>query len=935
MGSSPAVSFYAWRLHATSACSVTVVDLLLDPAAPISWKSLHLDNSVFTPTILVPSVRHLDSGAKFDVVIVAVANLQAFQAVCELLVPHLNPDTLVVVETTGYVHLEPFVQLSLAKLTKLTVCSIMYESDVKRVPGSNTFLHRMLGSDHRIYVGTSLAADASSMTNARDLSAFSRFYKVLQMVQEDLKGHISLLKLTNSREFMTYQWKLALPRVVLNTVSVIFEEPSPLKLEKQILAKPLITGLVNEVFKVIKKMECKLVKGFENEANLLKNWLAYFPVADKDSSPAYAESNSLFYRFYHQQEIDVDLLLLQPILLGDDHGVRTPYLENLYSILCQLNKMNISDSSLFFTRKVPGFEGTMNDLNLLTEDLANLRLEKQKADSSYQETLVLLQQIEGSISQTRMAHESAVKEFEQQSNEHRAQLVQLDSIRSEQERAIADMDVNLRKKHQELQQLNVQVSEAEHAVRNAHYGQPSEHTVPQSQSQGEQHYEEQEPARKEVEVVDQLKGKSVQVQDTPDLSDLSDIAIYGAALNGEQPTQRQISQHEQGAMEQDPARLRELELERREQALLERERGLEQARMNMHQDENYNGEQNYNGSQIYNGHQNYNGGQNFNGNQNYNGIPNQGNNSNYNYPGGYSGPPGNGNMGYNNYGSRSQSHTHSLTNAPRPSIATEFSYDQKPPHGLPPNGFPQNSLPPTLRNPQRYQNGQQQPQFAPSSNAARQRVGSNTNSVRSYQDANQVPQQYQPQPLGMNQMAGPQQGNNAPPQMQGGGPVMNQQMPNRMGGNQGFQQKGKNRRSAFPDQALNIDYGGRGGMPMPAASSAANTAPPGSKSKHRSVIPGQMAAPTSSPPIQQRKSMPGVPMAQNNLLRPPQNGSDTGSNSSNMDESPKTSTPDSLNNITIDVPVVPVYNDAPAKPLGALAPAQQEKKKKKGFLRKG
>lgn len=924
-----------------------MVDLLLDPAAPISWKSLHLDNSMFTPNVLVPSVRHLDSEAKYDVVIVTVANLQAFQAVCELLVPHLNPDTLVVVETTGYVHLEPFVQLSLAKWSKLTVCSIMYESDVKRVLGSNTFLHRMLGSDHRIYVGTSLAADAGSMINARDLPAFSRFYKVLQMVQEDLKGHISLLKLTNSREFMTYQWKLALPRVVLNSVSVIFEEPSPLKLEKQILAKPLITGLVNEVFKVIKKMECKLVKGFENEANLLKNWLTYFPVADKNSSPAFAESNSLFYRFFHQQEIDVDLLLLQPILLGDDHGVRTPYLENLYSNLCQLNKMNMSDSSLFFTRKVPGYEGKMNDVNLLTEDLANLRLEKQKADSSYQETLVLLRQIEGSISQTRIAHESAVKEFEQQSNENRAQLAQLDSIRSEQERAIADMDANLQRKHHELQQLNVQVSEAAHAARNIQYGQSSEHTIPQSQNQGEQHYEEQEPARKEVEVVDQLKGKSVQVQDTPDLSDLSDIAIYGAALNGEQPTQRQLSKHEQGAMEQDPARLRELELERREQALLERERGLEQARMNMHQDEKYNGDQNYNGNQIYNGHQNYNGSQNVNGNfnanvnhnynanQNFNGNPNQGNNSNHNYSGGYNGPQGNGNMGYNNYGGRSQSHTHSLTNAPRPSMAADFSYDQKPPHGLPPNGFPQNSLPPTLRNPQRYQNGQQQPQFAPNSNAARQRVGSNPNSVRSYQDTNQGPQQYQSQPMGMNAMAGPQQGNNIPPQMQGSGPVMNQQMPNRMGGNQGFQQKGKNRRSAFPDQALNIDYGGRGGMPMPAAGSAANTAPPGSKGKHRSVLPGQLAAPTSSPPIQQRKSMPGVPMTQNNLLRPPQNGSDTGSNSSNMDESPKTSTPDSLNNITIEVPVVPVSSDAPAKPLGAVAPAQQEKKKKKGFLRKG
>ncbi|SGZ56930.1 CIC11C00000003055 [Sungouiella intermedia] len=925
-----------------------MVDPLLDPAAPISWLSLHLDLGVFTPNILVPTVQHLPSSAKYDVVLVSVNNLQAFQSICEQLVPYINPDTLIVVESTGYVHLEPFVQLSLAKFSKMSVCSIMYESDVKRVPGSNNFLHRMLGTDHRIYVGTSSSDSSTSMTNARDLSIFTKFYKVLQMVQEDLKGNISLLKLTNPREFMTYQWKLALPRVVLNSISVIFEEPYPQNLEKQILAKPLITGLVNEVFKVIKKMDCKLVKGFENESNLLKNWQKYFPVSNEQSTPLYAESNSLFYRFYHQQEIDVDLLLLQPILLGDDHGVRTPYLENLYSILCQLNKMNIADNSLFFTRKVPGYEGKMNELNVLTGDLANLRIEKQKADSSYQETLVLLKQIEGSISQKRKAHESAIKDFELRSSDHQAKLLQFDTIRSEQERAIADMDARLQMKHRELDQLNSQIADAQNAARihQEPVTQPT-HVLNHVQHQNQAvPSEEKGPVHKEV--VDQLKGKSVQVHDTPDLSDLSDIAIYGAALNGEQHVPKEALQHEQAAMNsqetgQDPARVRELELERREQMLIERERDLEQARMNMGPDENYNGNQNYNGG--YNGNQNfngnYNGNQNFNNNQNYNGIQNYnpnpntngmqtfGNNySNNNYAGGY-GQQANGNVNYgNNYNGRSQSQAHSLTTGQRPPTNDGY-FDQKPPHGLPSNGFPQNTLPSTLRNPQRYQNGQQ-PQHAPNSNAPRQRLSS----MRSFQDPNQMgmQQQYQSQAFGMNQMNAPQQMSNGPHQMQGNGSMMNQQVSSRVSSAQGYQSKGKNRRSAFPDQALNIDYGGRGGMPMPAASSASNPGAPANKNKHRSMMPGQMGGATS-PSVQQRKSMSGVPvMPTNNLLRPPQTGSESASNSSNMDESPKTSTPDSLNNITIEVPA---YNDAAAKPLGGLAPTQQEKKKKKGFLRKG
>lgn len=903
-----------------------MVDPLLDAAAPISWNSLHLDNAVFTPNILVPSVGHLDKLAKFDIIIISVTTLQSFQDLCVLLAPHVNSDTLVVVESTGYVNLEPFVLLCFPKSPSMAVCSIMYESDVKRVPGSNTFLHKALGTDHRIYVGTCTAPGTTAMANARDSATFAKFYKMLQMVQEDLKGHVSLLKLTSAREFMTYQWKLALPRIVLNPISIIFEEPYPLKLEKQILAKPLMTGLVNEMFKVIKKMDCKLVKGFENEANLLKNWLAYFPETSEKSTPEFADSNSLFFRFYHQQEIDVDLLLLQPILLGDDHGVRTPYLENLYSILCQLNKMNTTDSSLFFTRKLLGYDGKMNELNLITEDLARLQLEKQKVDSSYQERLLLLKHLESTITEKRQARESALREFESVSNQHLGKMAEIQSIRDNQERMLAEVNQRLQQKQIELQELESRV-EAQNASRVA-----SRQVLSQDnpQIQQQQHLQTQpqrsqpEEQRPQPEVIDQLKGKSVQVQDTPDLSDFADVAVYGAALNGEHPPAQSAPappapqdqpRHEidqQNMTEQD---LRELELQRRERALLERERGFDQSRANMPQDDYYNSSYNGSSNGAYNGYNN----------NYYNG----------NAMAGYNGPQQSANGGYNG-GNRQQSN-HSLTSGQRPPIAQHDSYyDQKPPHGLPPNGFPQNSLPSTLNNPQRYQqNGPQQM----NPNAPRQRMSSIPNLGRTYPDqmsnqmSHQMPNQmynqqhqFQSQPFALSQMSGNQQ---IPSQIQGNGPQQhmgNPQMSNRMVQNQGYQSKKQSRRSAFPDQALNIDYGGRGGMPMPVTSSSG--AP--NKAKHRSMMQGLMGAATS-PPIQQRKSMGSIPVSQPNHLRiPAQTGSET-SNSSNMDESPKTSTPDSNKNITIEVPVPA---EVAPKPLGGVAPVKAEKKKK-GFLRKG
>ena len=45
-----------------------------------------------------------------------------------------------------------------------------------------------------------------------------------------------------------------------------------------------------------------------------------------------------FYNFHKQYDLELDLLLLQPILLSDDSGVRTPYLENIYSTMSQFQK---------------------------------------------------------------------------------------------------------------------------------------------------------------------------------------------------------------------------------------------------------------------------------------------------------------------------------------------------------------------------------------------------------------------------------------------------------------------------------------------------------------------------------------------------------------------------------------------------------------------
>ncbi|GEQ71014.1 hypothetical protein JCM33374_g4695 [Metschnikowia sp. JCM 33374] len=912
----------------------------LDSSVPIRWQSPQLGDGLYKPTTQVVKLGHLDPQRKFDVVLMSVSDLQSFQDTCNNVGPYLHANSLVVVESTGYVSLEPFVVSSYAKSKKVTVCSIMNEADVKRSSRSNDFYHAVLNQDQRIYLGT-CTDESKALYKVADSETYARFYKLLQVVQEQSGGNISLLKSNNHKEFMTYQWKLALPRIVVNPLSVIFEEPYPANLDKQILAKPLITGLVNEIFKIIKKMECKLIKGFENETNIMKNWSAHFPVPvpvpEAASVPKYRNSNSVFYNFYHQLDVNVDLLLLQPILLGDDHGVRTPYLENLYSIVCQLLKMNSADS-VFFTRKSANSDQYSKDLSTVSQDLAALKIEKESVESQYRERSAHMRQLEATLSQRQKAQSALVQKFEEQSRLYDTKLSELESLQSEKEAMLHDLDDHLHEKSAALKDLEARIRQAESDwSHQQQQTQSFEHgTIANNRSDvGSARAQSSSPTG-EVKKSQAFRSLAPSQTQTPDLSDLTDMAVYGSSLNANgTPQVPQVPRHSVGHAEQDQQDLvdedfseKERDLLRREQALLERERELLDAQhASLHPNEPDEDIDDL--DQYHDGHTSYS-----------------------NHPGNHGAGPNaamynNGNAGhtnsnghYNN-GAPNYRKSASLTgNNPYGQHFEGNGYDQRPPQGLPSNGFPHNSAPPpSHRNPQRYQhNGpppnQQMPQ-------PRSRVTSNSSSHQGINYAGQMPPQHLPQqnvPVHngaprTNSMALHQQLQmNQYPSMTSNS---SQYLMNQNGHGappQGYPVKKSSRRSAFPEAALNIDYGGRGGMPMPTANGA----------KHKSMMMGGSGMQTSSPATQQKKTFPGgsasvqgLGQAPTHLRIPNQNGSSNPesltSHGSMMEDAPKPSTPDSLRDIRMEVPMAEVM----AKPLGGIAPPPEEKKKKKrGFLHK-
>ncbi|KAG7663973.1 uncharacterized protein J8A68_002474 [[Candida] subhashii] len=410
IGTNANVAFYAWRFYQTKSVEVSIVNPDIVRTRPISWESKYLGNSHYTPHHIYNSTEEIPNNNTYDIIILSCPSLQDFQTTLVTITPLVDKDTIILVESTGYINLEPFIQMT---LSNTAVMSLMNESDV-RVTSSNKYSHQTRNNDTRIYFGTSLGS--KTLTSNRN---YQRVYKLLQDAQEDSKSSISLLKSLTPKEFMTYQWKLALPRIIFNPLMIIFESEFPEDLSNQILCKPLITGLINELLKLIKKMGCKLVKGFENEANLLSTWSKYYPKTDKNDK--YINSPYLFYNYYHRYDLDLDLLLLQPILLGDDNGIRTPYLENLYSTMCQYSKIN-SGTSILFNRNIDSnSNGTSKKTQMLEDEIMSLSLKENELDTNVKNLAAIKSKLDSDI----LNHEKTLKDIEQIISQSEARLASL------------------------------------------------------------------------------------------------------------------------------------------------------------------------------------------------------------------------------------------------------------------------------------------------------------------------------------------------------------------------------------------------------------------------------------------------------------------------------------------------------------------------------
>lgn len=485
--------FYAWRLHHTNSCNISVLTPDLLTTRSINFHSQTLGSSSDTP--LKPRYQRfedIENGLAFDLIIISASSLQQFQSICQGLSPFLKQDLTILVELTGFVNLEPFITLNLSKFKNITVSSLMNESDV-RYANNSTFIHTIRNEELRLYIGF-------PKNTSKKNTSFNKTIDLFKRVQKDSQNGINLLVANLVKEFMTYQWKLALPRIIFNPLSIIFETDFPLKLSEQILCKPLVSGLIAEIFKIIKKMDCKLVKGSENEANLWKSWSAQYPVTSATSNRDYTESPLLFYNFYQNYDLELDLLLLQPILLADDHGIRTPYLENLYSILCQFNKMNSDIGTLiFFTRKKkPVEELEAAKLKQLDDDYANKSEKLSKLNQQVKELELHLRSLD--IDQTN--REVEAKQAVQDLEKNKLAFRELDTYFKDKQSQLTHLERELHSKNGMLQNLQASIDNKKHEL------------------------------DQETKAPPNLARQSL-ISSPNGMKEMADIAVFGANMNGE------------------------------------------------------------------------------------------------------------------------------------------------------------------------------------------------------------------------------------------------------------------------------------------------------------------------------------------------------------------------------------------------------------------
>jgi ketopantoate reductase len=278
--------------------------------------------------------------------------------------------TIILIESTYNIGLHSLIE---AQFPNNPVCSVSTQAKLRLLPAitnpinyhSNDPLPLLLHSGHASKTWLSVPRTGASV------SALSGLIHSLQN---------SGIEASASSTFDQLQWNQVIPTLAFQPLTIMLEACTPAALLANVLSKPLYTGIISELMaiaakhtgfpydedylrEIISEFKLSSTPGAGFAAGTANDGLTPSPTASTISttsniadqnpfSPAYLEAPILFYEYFHGLPIAVDLLLLQPILMASDFGIKTPYLETMFAYLTQMMSLNSEKSeSIFIQRK--------------------------------------------------------------------------------------------------------------------------------------------------------------------------------------------------------------------------------------------------------------------------------------------------------------------------------------------------------------------------------------------------------------------------------------------------------------------------------------------------------------------------------------------------------------------------------------------------------
>ncbi|CAB4255050.1 similar to Saccharomyces cerevisiae YDR251W PAM1 Essential protein of unknown function [Maudiozyma barnettii] len=356
-------------------------------------KHLVIDNHFTSIAHLTEALGETDETKelKLDLIILSAKSLKDLSSMPEQLKPLFSKKTKIVIESSGFIQLESFLR-NAKEVTGLDVFAIATNYDIRQV--ANNHIKEFKNNDNNknnIYIGGKTTnVSTTKKKNPLSLKDPSKYpsdvMKSLNSLETLLQELFPSDTISNCHksytDFLSMQWNMAIPKICLDSLLIIFEETDSKKLVEEVLAKPLISGIITELITISKNMNVKLDPNMENENKLISTWLKEYK---SEKIP------SLLYTFIQRtSELNLDLLILQPILLADDFNIKTPYLEFLYTTMSQLEKLN-NDSSEWFVRaeKVQSYKQQLVTMtksrDQYSNDFKNLTLDLEKNNNNLNE----------------------------------------------------------------------------------------------------------------------------------------------------------------------------------------------------------------------------------------------------------------------------------------------------------------------------------------------------------------------------------------------------------------------------------------------------------------------------------------------------------------------------------------------------------------------